>query len=179
MGRQLTDDEKAWIAEMEALAKRMPPSIALTTEGYTVSVICRHGERLLAEREKNGIPWGTKEWNEILLCKIRGLWCGSTMNTISVEGLRPDQIARLEAMRDDMLGWVYIGCAVYIDRDFYLTGQGRTYLIDEAETYQFVHQAQEIVNTIREDDDDREFVIVGIYRKGDKWERGPVGNEHS
>lgn len=77
MGRQLTDDEKAWIAEMEALAKRMPSSIALTTEGYTVSVICSHGERLLAEREKTGIPWGTKEWNEILLGKIRWLNCGA------------------------------------------------------------------------------------------------------
>jgi hypothetical protein len=98
------------------------------------------------------------------------------MKTLSIEGLRPDQVRRLTEMRDEMLGWQFVGCAVDIDDDYYWSRGDRVRCIEDAEHFKDATAAKRAIETrIRGGGayDEREFTVVGVYRKGDEWDRGP------
>lgn len=98
------------------------------------------------------------------------------MTTIlSLKGLRPDQVSRLTSLRDEMLGWQFVGCAVDIDGDYYWSRGDRVRSIDEAEVFTDAKAAHvAIKHCIRcGPHDGRELTVVGVYRKADGWELGP------
>ena len=98
------------------------------------------------------------------------------MTTLSLEGLRPDQIRRLTKMRDEMLGWQFMGCAVDIDGDYYWNDDDEPVRgLDSATIYPDEAAATHAIDeTIRPCvGEESELKIVGAYRKGDEWDRGP------
>ena len=99
--------------------------------------------------------------------------------TLSLKGLRPDQIQVLVRARDEALGWEFVGCAVDIDRDYYWAADGdRVRGLEEAGLFPDRAAAErEIATVIRtpgDTEDCRELTVVGVYRKGDEWDEGPI-----
>jgi hypothetical protein len=101
--------------------------------------------------------------------------------TLSLAGLRPDQIERLTATRDDLFGWEHVGCAVTTDNDdcYFWSNNDRASDIEAASIYVSRAEAErEIIETIRPAlglaDDERELTVVGVYRKGDEYDTGPA-----
>jgi hypothetical protein len=91
--------------------------------------------------------------------------------TISVEGLRPDQIKRLEAMRNDMLGWQFVGYAIAVGPDGYLWPNDTHGGEDKANAFSTPTGALEEFVTIQSAlGDDVELSVVELYRNGDLWE---------
>ncbi len=96
--------------------------------------------------------------------------------TLSLEGLRPDQAARLTRMRDEMLGWLFVGCAVDINDDYYWNEDDEpARSLEDATIYTDEAAATRAINdTIRPcEGEDSMLKIVGVYRKGDELDRGP------
>jgi hypothetical protein len=95
--------------------------------------------------------------------------------TISLDGLRHDQVARLTRMRNEMLGWEFVGCAVDIDDDYFWCRGARVRGLGEAELFKDAAAAEKAIEArIRSGpDDERELTVVGVYRKDDEWQSGP------
>lgn len=95
---------------------------------------------------------------------------------LSIEGLRPDQVRQLTIIRDNMLGWRFVGCAIDVDSDHLWNRGSLVRALGEAQLFKSAAKAElEIERRIRGgDDDDRMLTVVGVYRKGDEWEPGPA-----
>lgn len=99
-----------------------------------------------------------------------------TNKALSLEGLRPDQASLLRTMRDKMLGWRFVGCAIDIDGDHYWQRGSLVRAVGEAQHFKSAAKAElAIERSVRSgDDDERVLSVVGVYRKGDEWDTGPA-----
>jgi hypothetical protein len=97
-------------------------------------------------------------------------------NALSLEGLLPEQAGLLRTMRDKMLGWRFVGCAIDIDGDYYWQRGSVVRAVGEAQHFKSAAKAElEIERRVRSgDDDERVLSVVGVYRKGDDWDTGPA-----
>lgn len=95
-------------------------------------------------------------------------------STISVDGLRPDQVRRLQSLLDDMRGWQFVGHAIAVGSDAYLWPNDTHGGEDKADVFATAGLAQAEFATIRaamvDDDEELELAVVQLYKKGDVWD---------
>lgn len=94
---------------------------------------------------------------------------------LSIKGLRPEQVSRLTAIRDKMLGWLFVGCAIDVDHDHFWKRGNLVRDVGEAQLFTNATKAErEIERRVRSGcDDERVLTVVGVYRKDDEWDTGP------
>lgn len=95
--------------------------------------------------------------------------------TLSLDGLRPDQICRLRALLADMRSEKLVGYAIDIDDDYLWCRGDVVRLPEEAELFPCEAAALATIETkIREGaDDERVLTVLAVYQAGGEWRTGP------
>lgn len=153
----------------DGYADGWPRAVFVDSDGEPVGVRC-------GPHEAAAIGAGAKALIEVERLR-RSL--PANEDVMSLKGLRPDQIQALVRARDEALGWEFVGCAVDIDRDYYWAADGdRVRGLEEAGLFPDRAAAErEITTVIRtpgDTEDCRDLTVVGVYRKGDEWDEGPI-----
>jgi hypothetical protein len=99
----------------------------------------------------------------------------ATPKTLSLAGLRPDQIRRLTRLLADMRAEKLVGYAVDIDQDYLWCRGDIVRVPEEAELFPNVEAAKKAIRTKVRDgaNDGRVLTVLAVYRAGDDWRTGP------
>lgn len=95
--------------------------------------------------------------------------------TLSLAGLRPDQICRLTRLIADMRAEKLVGYAIDIDQDYLWCRGDIVRVPEDAELFATPDAARKAIKTrVRNGaDDERVLTVVAVYRTGDDWRTEP------